>query len=550
MTNDGKKANAAKARASSVWTESIQKKTNSAEKSSSNNGTSSKSNGNGSHASKTTNTDGQRGARVLRRLTGIVDNHELFHDQTGQAYARVQVAEHYELFRTAEKKYENLLRHEYYKIHDSIPSREALASVSALATAKAQVDGPMRAVHCRIAHDFDDDGRLTAVHLDLCDPAHRAVKVTPEGWKVGPSEVYFRRAPRSHALPVPETGGAISSFFDIVWGPSTEMCLASSIQIGLLTGWIIHLLSPGPYLIAELQSTQGTGKSLLMRLLRSIVDPADGMAGALPKNETDMAIAALNSAVLSFDNQSGALSKDANDWFCRLCTGGGISARKLYSDSDEVTFDIKRPSIINGIENCVTKQDLIDRSISLSPPVIPPDRRRTEAAILAQFKQEHPKILGAFLDVFVQVLKNLPSTTVENPGRMADFETVLQAAQPAISLQDESGSSLNLLECYRTNRTESMNIGLDVDPLASAILEYFYNVSVPNYLLSGNATTLIAKLTKGEKPPLDFPTSRRLRGDLLRIKPALEKLGLTVEISNKTAQGFTFEIRRGSAGEP
>jgi hypothetical protein len=86
---------------------------------------------------------------------------------------------------------------------------------------------------------------------------------------------------------------------------------------------------------------------------------------------------------------------------CALATGGGLAKRELYSVSDETIIHVCKPIILNGIEDVVTRQDLLDRSIYITMPRIPDGRRRVEADLIKEFKRFHPSILGAPLDAAV-----------------------------------------------------------------------------------------------------------------------------------------------------
>jgi hypothetical protein len=67
-------------------------------------------------------------------------------------------------------------------------------------------DGPMRAVHLRVA---EQDGR---VYLDLAEDHWRAVEIDADGWRVIPCPpVTFRRTPGMLPLPVPARGGSIET---------------------------------------------------------------------------------------------------------------------------------------------------------------------------------------------------------------------------------------------------------------------------------------------------------------------------------------------------
>src|SRR5262249_30479010 len=85
---------------------------------------------------------------------------------------------------------------------------------------------------------------------------------------------------------------------------------------------------------------------------------------ALPRDEREVFIAASNGHVLAFDNLSG-LPPWLSDALCRLTSGGAFSARRLFTDQDEMLFAAARPIILNGIEEVITRPDLADRAILL-----------------------------------------------------------------------------------------------------------------------------------------------------------------------------------------
>src|SRR5262249_14014002 len=75
-----------------------------------------------------------------------------------------------------------------------------------LLKARAQFDGPERAVHVRIAEHAGH------IYLDLADEEWRAVDIGPDGWRVsGCGSVPFRPPSGMLLLPLPQQGGSIES---------------------------------------------------------------------------------------------------------------------------------------------------------------------------------------------------------------------------------------------------------------------------------------------------------------------------------------------------
>ena len=189
------------------------------------------------------------------------------------------------------------------------PSAQALQETLAVCDARAQFDGPVRDVGVRVV------GVGPAVYLDLANDEWQAVEMSSTGWRiVSDPPVRFRRARGMASLPSP-VSGAISELRDFVNAGADENWI-------LMVSWLVAALNPsGPYPILILQGEQGTGKSTVARVLRSLVDPSTAALRAVPREERDLMIAANNSWVISLDNLSG-IPQWLSDALCRLSTGG------------------------------------------------------------------------------------------------------------------------------------------------------------------------------------------------------------------------------------
>jgi hypothetical protein len=94
--------------------------------------------------------------------------------------------------------------------------------------------------------------------------------------------------------------------------------------------------------------------------------------------------AANNGYLLTFDNLSG-LSPWLSDALCRLAGGGSFAMRQLYTNHDEVLFQVARPIILNGTEDVITRPDLADRAIFLTLPHVHEQKRQPEKEIWRHF---------------------------------------------------------------------------------------------------------------------------------------------------------------------
>ncbi len=318
-------------------------------------------------------------------------------------------------------------------------------------------------------------------------------------------------------------------------GYYSDRLLASEEDWALLVSWIVVALSPqGPYPVLVVGGEQGSAKSTLCRLLRNIIDPNSASLRAMPRDGRDLVIAASNSWILAYDNIS-YIHPWLSDAFCRMATGGGFATRELYSDSEEVIFDVMRPIMLNGICELATRPDLLDRSICITLPTIPDRKRTTEKALWSRFNQLLPQILGAFLDAISKAMKKLPTVKLQNPPRMADFATLAVAAEEGLGL--EPGA---FLSAYTVNRGQASDLAIEASAIGTVILGFIDE----HKHWEGTAQELLTQLedhhdcSERTKNRRDWPKSPQSVGKALRrIAPNLRQSGIDVRFDRGSGKG-------------
>src|SRR5262249_39778192 len=76
---------------------------------------------------------------------------------------------------------------------------------------------------------------------------------------------------------------------------------------------------------------------------------------------------------------------------------------------------------LNGIEDAVTRFDLLDRCIALSLPTIPEAKRREESPFWRAFEASPARLLGGLLDAVGGGLEALPDGELDRPPPVGDF---------------------------------------------------------------------------------------------------------------------------------
>ncbi len=472
-------------------------------------------------------------------LVNLGKQAELFHTPGGhdsEGIASLEVNGHRETWPINSRAFKRWLSKTCYDKTQSVPKQDALSEALNVLSGLAIHDGFENEVSVRLA---EHDGRI---YLDLCDENWRVVVIDTEGWRVIPSTacpVRFLRKRGMLPLPVPVRGGRVDELRAFVNLPGEDGWILYSACL------IAYLRPRGPFPVLVLNGEHGSAKSTTARCGRAIIDPNQAPLRRPPNGDRDLMIAASNSWFVGFDNIS-RLSDQMSDALCTIATGGGFSARQLYSDDDEKIFQAQRPVMLNGIEEVATRADLLDRSVLLALPVIPESERQPEDEFWTAFEEARPRILGAMLDAVVCGLRRLPEVQLGHYPRMADFAKWAVACAPAMGWDPE-----RFLEVYAANRSESDHLAVEsalIGPLLMKLME-------GRGEWEGTATDLVAALellaedrTRKSK---NWPDSaQKMRWALKRIAPNLRKIGYELEFDRTTdrARHRILRVRKMDTG--
>lgn len=449
-------------------------------------------------------------AQILIALAGDA---ALFHTPDGEPYADISVNGHSETWPLRSRGFRRWLLRRFYENQGKAPGAQAVQDALGVLEAQACFDGSESPVFIRLA---ELGGRI---YLDLCDDGWQVVEVTPAGWRVlDKSPVKFRRAKGMLPIPWPEKGGSIEDLRPFVNCPGDAEWI-------LLVSWLLAALKPtGPYPVLALQGEQGSAKSTSSRAARLLVDPNIALLRTPPRDERDLAIAANNSWVLAFDNLAGVPGW-LSDSLCRVSTGGGFSTRTLYENDEETIFDFMRPAAVNGIEEVISRHDLLDRTLVVTLPAIPERERRDEHTFWAAFEEARPRILGALLDAVAAGLANWAAVKLDKLPRMADFARWIVACESALPW--EPGA---FMAAYRGNRADAVMLALEADPVAVAVTELLddndFFEGTASELLDALETCVPDKVRNARGWP---KAARALSNRLRRAATFLRQTGLVIE---------------------
>jgi hypothetical protein len=399
----------------------------------------------------------------------------------------------------------NQLASEHFRRLRKAANQQALTDALAVIEGIA-ADGVEQHLHLRAARH---DGEL---YLDLGDATGRVIRVNSSGWSIQPiAPVLFRRTALTAALPVPKSGGRLADLWR--WLNVTEN------DRPLVAAWLVAVLfADVPHTVLSIFGEQGAGKSTAARVLVGLLDPSPAALRKPPRDAESWVTAASGSWVVGLDNLS-TIPDWLSDSFCRAVTGDADVRRRLYTDGEHALFAFRRCLVLNGIDVGTVRGDLAERMLPIHLTTISERDRRGEEDIWPAWEREHPRLLGAVLDLAAQVLAVLPSVELERRPRMADFARVLAAVDQVLGTDG--------LGRYLAKQGEAAVDTLTGDPFITAVATQFAGQT-----FFGSAGELLKAMSPfgNVRPGKGWPTTaRQVTTALRRQAPTMRKAGWSIE---------------------
>ncbi|HZH04382.1 MAG TPA: hypothetical protein VEY30_11400 [Myxococcaceae bacterium] len=454
--------------------------------------------------------EGEPTCSARTRLLSLVESAgvEVFVTQEGEAWAtRAGLT-----YRIHSKDFRAWLASEWFVQATSICPKQVVEDVLEFLESRARTANSTRPVFVRVGRSTDG-----VLWLDLGQlGSARAIRLSPEGWSVTESPgVHLSRERGSDALPAPRRGRGLESM-----RPLLNLSEERDWVLGVT--WLMGATRPDiPLPILNLQGEHGSAKSTTARLLRTLIDPATPELRAMPRDEENLMVAGRGRWVLAFDNLSG-LSHAMSDALCRLSSGGGVGKRKLFTDGDEALLSARRPVILNGIDDLLSRNDFASRAIVLNLPSISEEKRRTEAEVFGEFEQMHPELLGALCDCVCEALRSERATRARlgTLPRLADLMVWASAAEGALGWTPGTvqRAMADLAEEVAAEALERDDVAVSMVKLMTRRQEW-----------SGTMTELKAALeqAQGERISPSWPRgARALSNALKRAAPVVRRHGI------------------------
>jgi hypothetical protein len=217
------------------------------------------------------------------------------------------------------------------------------------------------------------------------------------------------------------------------------------------------------------------------------------------------------------------MTPQMSDALCRLATGGAISERALYTNTDEVLVEVQRPCIVNGIEDVATRPDLAERGLHVELEMI--RDRKAEGTIWRDFDADAPAIFSGLLHGLSQSIRMHRNIDLGRLPRMADF-----AKWAAAGMEPLGFTADQFMTAYRANIETGLSAGIESSVVGRALMSFIRS----HGQWTGTAAELLAALSASvdestTRSPSWPKSPRGLSGAITRLAPALRHHGITVD---------------------
>lgn len=295
-------------------------------------------------------------------------------------------------------------------------------------------------------------------------------------------------------------------------------------------------ISTTNYVILALIGGQGSGKSFLCKLLARLIDPSQIGLQIMPKNSTDLVVAAQNAQVLFYDNIRH-ISEVMSDAFCVCATGGSLSKRQLYTDSDQSISPLHAALVLNGIYDFMTQPDLAQRSLAIHLKNMNKSDRLSEKDLEKELEEDMPEILQGLFELISDVFKHLPDVKVTHPERMIDFSHWLAGMEMVAGIP----SGIYQMSYSACINEAQLNSLLD-NSFAAAVHQFANHLSSPwngrpselLHELNGKATSITQRSSDWPKSPEAL--TKRLKA----LTTPLKSQGVLLEFTRSKHRQITI----------
>ena len=367
----------------------------------------------------------------------------------------------------------------FYSEYETAPSTSAFRAALRTLEARARyAELPAQKVDRRLSFE-GNPFTPSRVILDLANANGELLEISSQGWRTtGNLRHPFYQSPTTLPLPIPDSSPSLDRPLE----QFAEMFRLAGANRTRAFAWLAAALRPvGPYPVLVLRGPAASGKSMLGRALRALVDPSTAPLRRLPLRDRELQQLALQNWILAFDHVSRIPSK-ISQALCALSSGEALEIAR--GARDPLVLQLARPlMIITPTDETrvawTPSRALSNRAVTIDLPPI--DALRPEASLWSEFEALRPAILATLATAVATALRRIREVDLGNVARFPDSATWAAAAGPALAL--DQAEIVDAFDAPSSTWAGS-------DPLTEAIHSLLHD----HGCWTGSATELLSQL--------------------------------------------------------
>ena len=452
-------------------------------------------------------------ASVETFLEKITNDFQSFVDETNKAWIKLNNEQR--IMSVRGKIFKSWLRIKLQEFLKKIPASSMIPNIIDQIEANAITYGEKKVLQPRICKVGDK------IWYSIGGGINKAVQIDSQGWRVVETGLPFFREmsnSRSQELPTDVDADAklLLEFINISDEEHKLLFLVT-----VITCFIPGIEHPS----MVFHGSKGAAKTTAMETMKRVVDPSIEKPASLPRNNFDFGLQASQNYLLAYDNLT-TITPWQSDLLCQVVTGGSVTKRENYTDEDLVRVNFQGCVAINGINQVVTRPDLLDRSVVFMLERISSENRRSKQEIEHEFSEALPKIMGGIFSTVSKAMKIYETFTLNNLPRMADYFKWGCCIAVALGYTEE-----DFVKAYNNNIQINQETAIENNLLAKSICILIEHETEWSGLVSDLHKKLKDILwAENYRTDVTFPSApNKLLAKINEVRSDLEGVGICIE---------------------
>jgi len=333
-------------------------------------------------------------------------------------------------------EFRDWLSHAYYNEFEDVPAASSFRAALQTLEARAR-HGEMAPQKVDYRIGFEGDPYAPSrIFMDLAGHRGQLVEITSRGWAIADNFQHaFRRSNAMLALPVPAAASGARPLEEI----RELLGLGAGANWSKILCWMMSAMRPsGPYPILAITGPGGSGKSLLARALRSLIDPCAVPLRRFSARDRNIAQCAVSNWLVAFD-MVHSIGPAASEALAAIASGDALEISRP-GRREPLHQQIARPILLAAsaevaVQSWTPPRELASRTMTVK--LAPVSKRRTEAAIWREMEAIRPAAFAVLCSAVSQAMRDVREVDLAVATSFPDSAVWAAAAASAVGLSQQ-----------------------------------------------------------------------------------------------------------------